>query len=137
MSIELLYDAKHRILLIRVSGRGTEEVLAAMQDAARRFVARNGACDGIIDFSAVQEIDVSSQFVARLAQQKAVLSGHRRVIVASKEIVFGLSRMFGAQQDAATGEAPIVVRSLREAYEVFGVHDPAFVPVDDPIQPQA
>src|SRR5689334_10273916 len=116
MAVELLFDATHRILLIRFGARLTREALADMQAAAQRFVARTGGCHGIIDFSSVAQVDVSSDYLAELARQKPVLTGHRRVIVASKEIVFGLSRMFGAQQDAATGEAPVVVQTLAEAY---------------------
>jgi hypothetical protein len=130
MAFELLFDARRRVLLIRFGRRGTQQALVDMQAAAQRFVARMGGCDGIIDFSAVEEIDVASPFLTNLAQQKPVLTGHRRVIVASKEVVYGLSRMFGTQQDAATGEAPTVVRTLREAYDVLGIAEPDFRPID-------
>jgi hypothetical protein len=129
MPFSLLFDADRRILLIRFGSRLTEDRLAAMQLAAQAFTDGHGACDGIIDLSAVEEVTLSSEFLAHLASRKPVLTGHRRVIVASKEVVFGLSRMFGARQDADTGEAPAVVRTLDEAYELLGSGTPDFRPV--------
>ena len=126
-----MFDTTRRVLLIRFGPRLTPQALGEMQAAAQAFVARAGACDGIIDLSAVTQIDVSSEYLAGLARHRAVLTGHRRVIVASKEIVFGLSRMFGTQQDAATGEAPVVVHSLDEAYAELGLVAPDFKPVVD------
>src|SRR5258708_22102184 len=121
MAFELLFDTQARVLLIRFGSRLTPALLADMQATARRFVASNGSCRGIIDFSAVAEVDLPSGFLASLARQKPVLAGHRRVIVAPSELVYGLTRMFGTQQDAAIGEAPEVVRSLQEAYDALGL----------------
>lgn len=130
MAFELFYDSARRILLARFGPSLTQQGLAEMQDAGRAFAASTGACDAIIDFSAVTHVDVSSQYLVSRAREKPVFSGHRRVFVASREVVFGLSRMFGTQQNAATGEAPTVVRTLREAYETLGVTEPDFRPVE-------
>jgi hypothetical protein len=129
MAFELFYDSAHRILLARFGNSLTEKSLSDMQAAGRAFAARMGSCDAIVDFSAVTAVDISSQYLASRAREKPVLSGHRRVIVASKEVVFGLSRMFGTQQNAATGEDLAVVRTLREAYAALGVVEPDFRPV--------
>lgn len=130
MAPDLMYDAARRILLIRFGRSLTQPALAEMQTAAQAFAARMGGCDAVIDFSEVTEVDVPSRYLASLAQQKPVLAGHRRIIVAPKEVVFGLSRMFGTQQHAVTGEAPAVVRTLREAYDALGVGEPDFKPVE-------
>jgi hypothetical protein len=130
MAFHLFHDAARRILWVRFGSRLTQPALAEMQAAVQAFVAQQGACDAVIDLSAVTEVDLPSHYLANLAQQKPVLSGHRRVIVASKEVVFGLSRMFGTQQQAATGETPDVVRTLQEAYDALGGGEPDFKPVE-------
>jgi hypothetical protein len=130
MAFELFYDSAHRILLARFGTSLTQQGLADLQEAGRAFAARMGGCDAIIDFSAVTQVDVSSQYLVSRAREKPVLSGHRRVFVASREVVFGLSRMFSTQQDAATGEAPMIVRTLMEAYAALGVIEPDFRPVE-------
>jgi hypothetical protein len=130
MTFDLLFDSGRRILLIRFGRSLTEAGLAEMQAAAQRFVEREGGCDGIIDFSAVEDVDLPSDFLVGLARRRAVLTGHRRVIVASQQVTFGLSRMFGSHQDVATGEAPIIVHALKEAYDILGASEPDFQPVE-------
>jgi hypothetical protein len=125
-TFELSFDANRRVLLIWFGRRVMRDDLTAMQSAVRRFVEREGACDAIIDFSSVEGGDVPCEFLAALARRKPVLSGHRRVIVTSTAVVYGLNRMFGTHQNAATGEAPIVVRTLKEAHEALGVTEPEF-----------
>jgi hypothetical protein len=131
LGFDMFFDPACRVLLIRFGKRLTQRFLEDMQAAVKQFVAQMGGFDGIIDLSAVEEVgDLPSQFLVRLALQKPVLSGRRRIIVASNAIAYGLSRMFSTQQGASVGEAPDVARSLQEAYDVLGIGAPDFRPVE-------
>ena len=122
MAFEILFDSRQRILLVRFGKALTQPAMEAMNAAIVRFVAREGPCPGILDLSAVEVATLPSAFIAALAQRKGVLADQRRVIVAPKDEVFGLARMFGAYNDAG-GDRIVVVRSLRQAYDALGVND--------------
>ncbi len=129
MSCTFFFERKHSVLLVKFGRALTRETLAEMQDAVRRFAAAEGPCHGILDLSAVEEVNVTSDFIAAFGRQRAVLHGRRRILVAPKDEVFGLSRMFGLNQ-AETGEEPLVVRSLPDAFAALGVAVQDFAPVD-------
>jgi hypothetical protein len=137
MSCTLFFDRAHRVLLVKFGRAITRESLIELQDRVRRFAAVNGPCHGIIDFAAVEELKVESQYIIALARQPAVLSGQKRVLIAPRDEVFGLARMFGLHQ-AATGDEPLVVRSAAEAYAALGLADPDFVAIeaDPPAEPR-
>jgi hypothetical protein len=122
MAFEILFDPRQRVLLVRFGKALTQPAMEAMNAAIELFVAREGPCPGILDLSAVEEVTLASAFIARLAQRKGVLAEQRRVIVAPKDELFGLARMFGAYNDAG-GDHIVVVRSLRQAYDALGVSD--------------
>jgi len=128
MTCTLSFDPGRRVLLVRLGTELTRPALEDMQAAVGRFVAAHGPCPGIIDLSAVDKIDVSSEFIAALARRGAVLAGHKRVLVAPQDEIFGLSRMFGLHQ-AATGDEPTIVRTLQRAYDVLGIDTPDWQPV--------
>jgi hypothetical protein len=124
----LFFDSRQRVLLARLGRSFTPEAIERMQAAVRRFVAANGLCRAIADLSAVEEVDMPSRYMVELGRQRAILFGERRVLVAPRPDVFGLARMFGMNQ-AATGDEPLVVRRLEEAYAALGIRDPDFRPV--------
>lgn len=125
----LFFERKQRVLLARLGRSFTPDAIETMQEAVRRFVAVEGRCRGIADLSAVEEVNIDSRLMAALGQQRAVLFGEKRVLVAPKPEVFGLVRMFGMNQ-AATGDEPLIVRRLEEAYAALGLSEPDFQPVN-------
>jgi hypothetical protein len=129
IAFEVLFDSRQRILVVRFGRALTQPAMEAMNAAVERFVAREGPCPGILDLVAVEEVALPSAYVAKLAQRKGVLVRERRVIVAPKDELFGLARMFGAYNDA-TGEHIVVVRDLPQAYAALGVSDLELQPVD-------
>lgn len=76
--------------------------------------------------SAVEEIDVDVAYLRALGGSRRVMPGEQRVIVAPRDEVFGVSRMYGLHQANSQGEEPMVVRDLQEAYEALGLKDPDF-----------
>ncbi len=120
MSFEILFDPRRRVLVVRFGKLLSQPGLEAMNAAVERFVKREGACPGILDLSAVEELALPSAFVAALARRKGSLAEQRRIIVAPTDEMFGLARMFGAYNDAS-GDLVIVVRSLRQATDALGL----------------
>jgi predicted phosphodiesterase len=57
------FDRNHKILLVRFGGALTRQALESMVRAAREFVAVHGNCDGIVDFSAVEKVDVDVAYL--------------------------------------------------------------------------
>ncbi|HEY7610281.1 MAG TPA: hypothetical protein VIF14_13690 [Alphaproteobacteria bacterium] len=129
MTNALLVDRKQRILVARLGSVLTEAALTAMRAAVRRFVAKEGPCPAILDLSAVDRAEVSSRFIADLAESGPTIPGETRVLVAPKPEIFGLSRMYELQQNRTAGPT-LVVHTLAEAYEALGVRDLDLEPVE-------
>lgn len=129
MSCRFFFDRRQRVLLARFGRRVTREALADLNAAVRGFVAAEGPCRGIVDFSAVEEVLIESHDVAELGRQRAIMPGQQHAIVAPRDEAFGLSRMFGLHRSGA-GNEPIVVRSFAAACALFGLDDPQFAPID-------
>lgn len=130
MAVSLSYDARRKVVLASLGDRFSRESLAEVQEAVRAFAAAVGGCDGILDLTAVKTVDIPAQALVEAARRGPVLSDHRRVIVAPHPVAYGLSRMFGTHQSAATGKEPAVVRTLAEALELLGIAGaPDFRPV--------
>ncbi len=129
LDFELLFDSEHRVLLVRFGRSLSDGAIANMQDAVQGFVQSRGRCPLIIDLSPVEAIEVSTQFLAALGRRKAVMYGERRFIVAPGAEIYGLARMFEMHQGTATGDEPVVLRSLEAAYQALGISEPGFAPV--------
>jgi len=129
MTCELLFDARQRILLIRMGQVLSREALQYMQAALARFVAAHGRCAGLLDLTATERVDVPVGDLVALAKHRPVMAGERRVFVAASDVVYGLCRMVEAYQDLG-GNGPIVVRSLAEGYAALGVADAVFEPFE-------
>jgi hypothetical protein len=131
VGFQLLFDAEHKVLLARFDGTVTAETVMAMVATARRFAERQGPGPAIADFTAVERFDVDPDFIRSLAQAPPVMVGHKRVLVAPADEIFGSLRMFEMHQSAG-GDEPLVVRSLDRAYEVLGIKDLDFQPIIGP-----
>jgi hypothetical protein len=125
----LAFDAEHNVLLSSFSGTYSPDDITLRDGAVRRFVARNGLVHGIMDFSAVDRINVSMDLLIERSHQPPILRGRRRVIVAPDEPALTFNRLVAAHQLYARKEEPALVRSMREACSILGVFAPRFVPL--------
>jgi hypothetical protein len=131
MGFRFEFDAVNKILLARLKGRVTDELLERYYREAQKYATETEASVGIMDCSSVTEFDVSAVVVRRLANEKPVMADAklRGFIVAPKASIFGLARMF-----KITGEAtrPLlkVVRTMDEALADLGVQSPQFEPLE-------
>jgi hypothetical protein len=120
-------DPTHRVLRATVTTRAlTDEGLMDLYRLIERIATQGGPYSAIIDLSEVLAMRVSASTVETLAESNpAVPEGTPRVIVAKKDVVFGLSRMFELNRDSMHGQLH-VVHSLDEAYVLLGVNSENF-----------
>jgi hypothetical protein len=130
MPFEMLFDRDHKVLLVRFGRALTRQALEAMVQAAREFMAVHGNCDGIVDFSAVEKIDIDVAYLRAYGGSPRVMAGAKRILVAPNDEMFGVSRLYGLHQANSQGEEPMVVRDLQEAYDALGLKDPDFQPFE-------
>lgn len=79
------FDPVNRLLLFRCEGRLTDESLAESYQAIRKHSTATDAMTGILDFSSVTELAVSSEFIRQLANQEPAMADatrRPRIIVA-------------------------------------------------------
>jgi hypothetical protein len=126
------FDPVNRILLLRVEGRLTDELLAETQQAIRVRSIATDARAGIFDFSSVTEFALSTAFVRELAKQEpAMIDATRRprFLVAPTEVAFGISRMFQIMTES-TRPLLEVVHTVDEALAALGIQSARFEPLE-------
>ena len=101
-----------------------------MVRAARDFAAVHGNCDGIVDFSAVEKLDIDVAYLRAYGGSPRVMAGARRILVAPDDEMFGIARLYGLHQSNSQGEEPMVVRTLQAAYGLLDLKDPDFQPFE-------
>jgi hypothetical protein len=130
MPFALLFDRKHKVVLVRFGRAFTRQALEEMVQATRDFAAIHGNCSGIVDLSAVEKVDVDIAYLRAFGGSPRVMAGAQRVIVAPKDEVFGVVRLYGLHQSGSQGEEPMVVRDLQAAYDLLALEDPDFQPFE-------
>src|SRR5271168_2821800 len=115
------FDPGNKVLLVRVEGQLTDELLAELYPTLRKQSRATDARAGIVDFSSVTEVALTSAFLREMAKQEpAMVDATRpRIIVAPAAAAFGMSRMF---QMLGESTRPLleVVRTLDEALVALG-----------------
>jgi hypothetical protein len=128
MPFEMLFDSNRKVLLVKFGRALTRQALEAMVQAAREFAAVHGNCDGIVDFSAVEKLDIDVAYLRAYGGSPRVMTGARRILVAPNDEMFGVARLYGLHQSTSQGDEPMVVRDLQEAYDLLDLKDPDFQP---------
>src|SRR6185437_6733181 len=126
---DLACDAKHSVLLSRFFGTYSPAYIELRDNAVRRFVAKNGLVRGLMDYSAVDAIDVPLDLLIQRAHQPGILTGHQRVIIAPSGPAYSFNRLVAAHQLFARKVEPVLVRSVSDAFGVLRMIDPAFLPI--------
>jgi hypothetical protein len=128
MAFTFHFDHGHKVLLVRFGRALTKDGLDSLVAAARDFAASWGSCSGIIDFSAVEQVDLDVPYLRSFGASVRVMRGAQRILVAPQDHVFGVLRMYGLHQ-ASLGDEPMVVRTLQEAFDLLGLKNPDFQPI--------
>jgi hypothetical protein len=128
MGYRFEFDPVNKILLLRIEGPLTDEVLTKAYAAIRKHSIATDARAGIWDLSGVTEFPISSLRIRELAKREPAMpdaNERPRIIVASSTLGYGLARMF---QLAGAKERPLmqVVRTMEEALAALGVKSARF-----------
>ena len=128
MGFRFEFDLANKILLLRVEGRLTDESLAEVQQAARKYWVAFDPSAGIVDFSSVTEFAVSAEYLREIVEQEHPFN-RPRFIVAPTTVGFGLFRMF---QTLGQDTWPLlrVVRTTDEAFAALLIQSPHFEPLE-------
>jgi hypothetical protein len=132
MAFRFEFDHANRILLLRVEGQLSDELLAECYDEIRKRSVETDARMAIFDFSSVSKFPVSSDLVRQLARREPAMpdaTNRIRIIAAENTTGFGLARMF---QIVGEKDRPLlqVVRTLDDALVALGVQSPHFEPLE-------
>ena len=120
------FDAANNVLRCCWEGQVTDDLLMEFYSGATKVVGARPSCRGIVDFSGVAAFDVSSDTLKRLATLPTPLGVESMLlIVAPKDVVYGLSRMFSIHSEQTRPNLQIV-RTMDEAFSVLGIASPQF-----------
>ncbi|MFZ0999127.1 MAG: hypothetical protein WAO17_13070 [Candidatus Sulfotelmatobacter sp.] len=132
MDFRFELDPGNKVLLVRVSGRLTDELLAEIYRAVRAHSSTIDVRVGIVDFSSVSDWALSSEFLRELAKREPAMADaarRRLILVAPAAVGFGLARMF---QMLGESTRPLleVMRTLDEALAALGAQSAQFEPLE-------
>ena len=129
--LKMSFEHRHKVLLASFSAALTQGDLGRYDREVGRFVARwRDPVRGILDFTHISKIEVTSEQVAGRGQQPQVNPGQQRVYVAPTPEMYGLCRMFAAYQAFQGFPEADIVRSMQEACALLCIDQPTFEPVD-------
>lgn len=123
---DLLYDRRNGVLRTRFHGALVEGDIVLRDNAVARFVERHGAMRGIMDYTAVDAVEVAVEFIVKRATAPPLLSGTPRIIVAPREPGYSLNRIVAAHQLYSRGIEPVIVATLEEAHRALGIAHAAY-----------
>lgn len=126
------FDPANGVLRCRVEGRVTDGLLKDLYARATEYVAEKPPRAGIMDFSGVTGIQVTTETIRLLAKAPPVMRDMNspRFIIATAPKAFGMARMFELIGQHSRPNLH-VVRSLEAACAILGVKDLRFEPVRD------
>lgn len=120
MSVSVKIQPTTKLVITRFSGKVTD------RDVQRQveLIAASGPYDSsyraITDFTHVEDFDVTSSMMRSVAAQPSPLAEATRVMVAPKDVEFGMSRMFQTLSHR-TRPNITVVRTMAEAYKILSI----------------
>jgi hypothetical protein len=123
MPVTVVVDRKLKLVVTTYSGQVTDADVARQISEIQSGAPYDSEYRAITDFTHVTQFEISSEQIRLVADSKSPLGNAHRVMVAPSDVAYGTSRMF--QMLAGRTRPNIsVVRSLAEAYDVFGIKLP-------------
>jgi len=116
------FDSTHRILRSIFSGKVSDEDLLNHQRVALLLVTSLDPRFAVIDLSAADPFEVTSEGMRKLAKLPPAMpkADRPRVIIAPTDHAFGMARIFEIEGEVTRPNLH-VVRSAKEAFAIFGV----------------
>jgi hypothetical protein len=115
------------VLRVTLSGEITDYAVMELWSKGRGIVESFPSCKNIVDLSGLTHYSVSTSTITKLARSHSP-DLPARVYVATKDVVYGSTRMFQVLSEN-TRKNVHVVRTLDEAYKLLGVESPKFTSV--------
>lgn len=120
------FDPVNRVVCWRLRGEVTDELFAESLQLVADILADTKPRGGIIDFSLVTSLRISTETIKQTANSKPIFPAELpRVIVAPLDHVYGMARMFAAFSEDTRKDVE-VVRTMDEAYKFLGIKEPEF-----------
>ena len=110
-------------------GTYTADDIVLRDNAVVRFVDEHGPARGIMDFTAVEAIDVPMGTVVERCEAPPLLRGTPRVILAPTDLTYRFNKVVAAHQLYSRKVAPVLVRSLDQACRALGMGAADFRPI--------
>ena len=123
------FDRHHRLAWARFSREFVRDDILAFDQATKAFIATEGCAHFVFDFTAVDSVAMPDRALAERGKRPHMCPGYQRIIVAPQPEIFGLYRLFGANQSMVGSAAPIIVKTMKHALIHLGVGKPDFKPV--------
>jgi hypothetical protein len=126
------FDPANRILLLRVEGQLSDELLAECYSEIRKRSVETDAQMAIFDLSSVSAFPASSQLIRKLAKLEPAMpdaTNRIRIIAVENPTGFGLARMFQILGEETRPKLQ-VVRTLNDALVALGAQSPHFEPLE-------
>jgi hypothetical protein len=117
-----------QVVLIRFTGELTEGDFARL-DGMAADARGNAGFDCIFDFTAVERIDLATEFVAKRGELPQAFKDRERIYVVPQDDLKLLTRLYAAYQTAKGWRSPSIVATLDEAFARLDVAQSDFVPV--------
>ena len=116
------FDPTHRILRSTFSGKVSDEDLLNHQRVGVLLVTSLDPRFAIIDLSAADPFEATSDGMRKLAKLPPAMPkmDRPRVVIAPSDHMFGMARIFAVEGEAIRPNLH-VVRSVKEAWAILGV----------------
>ena len=115
------------VLRVTLSGEITDYAVMELWSKGRGILESFPSCKSIVDLSGLTHYNVSTSTITKLARSHSP-DLPARVYVATKDVVYGSTRMFQMLSEN-TRKNVHVVRTLDEAYKLLGVESPKFTSI--------
>ena len=122
----LLFDSANAVLITQFHGNLVEADVVVRDNAVSRFVECHGLVRGIMDYTAVEAVEMSVDFIVGRATAPPLLPGAPRLIVAPREPSYSLNRVIAAHQLYSRKLEPLIVNTLDEAHRALGIANPMY-----------
>src|SRR5512140_2891860 len=114
MPLAYTIDANRRLIVVRAAGVLTEGDVTRVREHILRDPAFDPTYDQLFDASNVEDIALSKESMARLADTSILAPAVRRAFVAMTTLQYGMARMFTTMSEQRN-HVTQVFRGLEEA----------------------
>ena len=130
------FDRHYKLAWARFSGELRRDDIGTFDRTVALFIATEGCAHFVLDFTAVESVAMPDEALFERGKRQHKCPGFQRVVVAPQPEIFGLYRLFSANQSRIGSEAPLIVKTMEHALIHLGVAKPDFVLFKKPASPE-